>query len=251
MEVQSDKYHKLIHLLYVPTLFCNLGCSYCYLGKQTDLQVLEIDNEKAIETLSYAVNKFEQSGVLPFNISLHGGEVTTLDPKVLDQLFAYISTYYKKHRDILQSFGVEKNEPHIKTNLFNFEKLIDLFEQHHVSVSASIDIPLSLHDQYRLTKNGHSTLEKTLANLKLLAKYKYRKKFSSVIYEEHFRRIDEMIRDIWMIHREIGFDMNYFNFMFGFDSNLNAEKFPQGSVAAQVLSGENQVAFYEAMKQEF
>jgi len=251
VEMQSEKYHKFIHLLYVPTLFCNLGCCYCYLGRQTDQRQIGIDNAKALETLEYAVAKFEQSGVLPFNISLHGGEVTTLDPKVIDQLFTYISAYYKKYKTVLQAFGIEKTEPHIKTNLYNFEKLIGIFEKHHVSVSASIDLPLSLHDKYRLTKSGHSTLERTMENLRLLSKYKYRKKFSSVIYDEHFRRTTEIIQDIWAIHREIGFDMNNFNFMFGFESELNAEKFPDAHVVTQVLSGEQQVEFYEAMKQEF
>lgn len=251
MTVQSENDHTLIHLLYVPTLFCNLGCYYCYLGEQTDGQQLALDNARALETLSYAVTKFEDSGVLPFNISLHGGEVTTLQPDTMDNLFTFISAYYKKHQSILYQYGFTKTVPHIKTNLYNFDQLIHLFEKHHVSVSASIDLPLSLHDQYRLTKNGHSTLAKTMDNLKLLSSYKYGKKFSSVIYQEHFLRRPEIIKDIWKIHNEVGFDMNSFNFMFGFETALNEEKFPQKAMDSQTLSGEQQVEFYQTMKEEF
>ena len=34
---------RAIHLLYVPTLCCNLSCSYCYLGKQTTEAALKLD----------------------------------------------------------------------------------------------------------------------------------------------------------------------------------------------------------------
>ena len=37
-----------IHLLYVPTLACNLGCTYCYLGKQTTEAAIRMDSERAV-----------------------------------------------------------------------------------------------------------------------------------------------------------------------------------------------------------
>jgi uncharacterized protein len=82
----------------------------------------------------------------------------------------------------------------------------------------SIDLPLSMHKKYRLAKNGRPTLDRILDNLKLLSEYPYKKKFSSVICYEHYLKTDEIIKDIWKIHRETGFNMNDFNFMFGFES---------------------------------
>ena len=70
--------YKYIHLLYVPTMACNMGCKYCYLEDNT---VDEKTKYTPLETLEYAVNKFKQNNVIPFNISLHGGEVTTLSKK--------------------------------------------------------------------------------------------------------------------------------------------------------------------------
>ena len=66
---------KWIHLLYVPTMNCNMQCSYCYLGDGT---VDSGSDRSPLETLTYAVEKFRAADVMPFNISLHGGEVTTL-----------------------------------------------------------------------------------------------------------------------------------------------------------------------------
>ena len=66
---------KFIHLLYVPTMECNMACKYCYLEDNTKD---EFKKMKPLDTLEYAINKFKEQNVIPFNISLYGGEVTTL-----------------------------------------------------------------------------------------------------------------------------------------------------------------------------
>jgi uncharacterized protein len=243
---------KLIHLLYVPTIYCNLGCTYCYLGEQTDQNMLKKDFGRALSTLEYGVNAFKRAGYTPFNISLHGGEVTTLPGHVLDDLFIYIRRYYDTQKDLLTKNGIKKTNPHIKTNLYNFDKHYDTMVEHKVSISASLDLPLSLHEKYRVTKKGKSTLDKTLNNIKLLAKYPYGKKLSAVIYEEHLHKIDDIIKDIWYLHREIGIDMNAFNFMFGFESQANDEKFiGTDNLVTKAVSDQAQVAFYKALRDEF
>ena len=138
-------FERSIHLLYVPTLCCNLSCSYCYLGKQTSEAALKRDAERAMHTLRHTLNALRAAGVLAFNVSLHGGEVTTLPPDVLDALFGMIRAHYRAHFDALGALGHRKSAPHIKTNLFKFAPLYDLFDQHKVSISASIDLPLALH----------------------------------------------------------------------------------------------------------
>ena len=64
---------KFIHLLYVPTMACNMQCRYCYLEDNT---VDTLRGGDCLETLQYAIAKFREADVVPFNISLHGGEVT-------------------------------------------------------------------------------------------------------------------------------------------------------------------------------
>ena len=83
--------YKFIHLLYVPTMKCNMACKYCYLEDNT---VDEDTKYNALETLKYAVNKFKENNVIPFNISLHGGEVTTLSKSEFHDIIEYIYNYY-------------------------------------------------------------------------------------------------------------------------------------------------------------
>lgn len=243
---------KLIHLLYVPTTFCNLGCTYCYLGKQTNEHLLLKDTNNSLNTLDYAVNKFKSAGVTPFNISLHGGEVTTLSGAHLKELFEYITNYYKHNQDVLENQGFKKHSPHIKTNLYNFDKHRALLADYAVSISASIDLPLSLHEKYRVTKRNTSTLKRTLQNLKLLAQYPHAKKLSAVLYDEHLDKTDEIIQDIWHLHNDYQLNMNKFNFMFGFESNFNQEKFVATDIATMgACRDHRQAEFYYALKNTF
>ncbi|THB73120.1 MAG: radical SAM protein [Gammaproteobacteria bacterium] len=231
-----------MHLLYVPTIACNLACKYCYLEDQTCNDF----TQDPVQTLEHALEKFHDAGVLPFNLSLHGGEVTTLKQDALQKLFNIIQRHYVDNLDALVAEGFKKQSPHIKTNLYNFDKLYDLLAKQGVSISGSVDLPLSLHDKYRRTKGDESTLNKTLDNLKLLAKYPHSKKLSSTIYLEHFNNIEQLIQDIWFIHSDIGFDMNNFNFMFGFESDNDS--LPLG---IQQLTDTQQVEFYQRLKTEF
>ena len=145
---------RAIHLLYVPTLACNLGCTYCYLGKQTTEAAVKADAERAVATLRHTLAQLQAADVLAFNVSLHGGEVTMLPEPVLDELFTLIRGHYLKHFDAISALGHKKLAPHIKTNLYKFAPLYDLFDRHKVSISASIDLPLKLHEQHRRTLGG-------------------------------------------------------------------------------------------------
>ena len=110
---------KFIHLLYVPTLNCNMQCRYCYLGDDTVESICEYG---ALETLSYAVEKFGQADVMPFNISLHGGEVTTLGKQEFRDLIAYIDKFYEKNKDVLYYIPLrwELNKTPISQRIENY-----------------------------------------------------------------------------------------------------------------------------------
>lgn len=221
---------------------CNMKCRYCYLGENTN----ELKSDKGyLETLEFAVNKFREADVIPFNISLHGGEVTTLAPDNFRDIVEYISNYYKANGQMLSENGFKTNKPHIKTNLFNIEKHIDAIREFDVSISGSLDLPFSLHDKYRITKGGKGTLETILKNVSLLAELPNRKKVSATIFQEHFERLDEIVNDIKWLAKNTCLNMNDFNFMIGFEPQLESE------VKLTALTEENQVALYQRMHKEF
>lgn len=240
---------RTIHLLYVPTMGCNLGCSYCYLGKQTTEALITQDAAKAASTLRYALEKLEQAGVLAFNVSLHGGEVTTMPASVLEELFTLIRAHYRDNFDALNALGHKKSAPHIKTNLYRFAPFYELFDTHKVSISASIDLPLKLHERHRTTRAGTGWLERTLENIRLLARYPHAKKISATLSSEHLQDINSLIADIWYIHRELGFDMNQLNFMFAFGSELNRDA--KGDNTLTPTTPAQQQALYATLKTAF
>lgn len=242
-------FSRNIHLLYVPTLGCNLSCSYCYLGRQTTDAKIAEDAARAVATLDVALARLEAAGVLAFNVSLHGGEVSTMPPVVLEGLLTRIQQHYLHHFDAISALGHKKAVPHIKTNLYKFASLYELYDRHKVSISASIDLPLALHAEHRRTRAGHSWLERTHEHLRLLGRYPHAKKLSTTISAEHLADIPAFIRDIWFIHRELGFDMNQFNLMFAFPSALNAEA--KGEASLTTTSQTQQLQLYAALHQEF
>ncbi len=233
---------KFIHLLYVPTMNCNMQCKYCYLGENT----VELESDKRyLDTLRYAVEKFCAAQVMPYNISLHGGEVTTLSQPDFRDLVAYISDYYAAYGPMLRANGFKVGTPHIKTNLYHIERHLDAIRDYNVSISGSLDLPLSMHDAYRVTKGGKGTLDTILKNIALLADLPNRKKVSATIFKEHFAHLDEIVEDIRYLADNTCLDMNDFNFMIGFTPQT------QGAVALTALPEEDQVALYKRMHTEF
>ncbi len=241
-------HNKFIHLLYAPTNFCNMGCQYCYLGTGTDEKN---STKNVVSTLKHAIDQFLEQDIIPFNLSFHGGEATSIPRSALAELFEFTKSYYHQYADKIKQSGYPLNPIHIKTNLFNFDRLYDLFDQYRVSVSGSVDLPLFLHEKYRTDKRGRSTLEKITGNLKLLATYPHNKKISCVITQEHIAHMDELIADIKYIHYDLGLDMTKFNVMFAFDSNKNSEKFGEKITGTEMLTQAQQVNFYKRLSQEF
>lgn len=232
--------YKFIHLLYVPTMNCNMQCKYCYLKENTiDLK----QDDKYLKTLEYAVEKFKDSNVIPFNISLHGGEVTTLAQEDFRNIIAYISNYYKNNKKIIEANGFKLGEPHIKTNLLNLKKHIDTIKEFNVSISGSLDLPFSLHDEYRVTKGNQKTLERIIENIKLLEDIPNKKKVSATIFKEHYDKKEEIIEDIKYLEKNTCLNMNDFNFMIGFVTSEED--------ILHAMSEEEQVDFYNTMRKEF
>ena len=231
---------KFIHLLYVPTMACNMQCRYCYLEDHT------VDNLRGgdcLETLQYAIAKFREADVVPFNISLHGGEVTTLPKREFHDLIQYISRYYQDMRELITDAGFRVGHPHIKTNLYGLDRHIETIRKFNVSISGSLDLPLSLHEKYRVTKGGEGTLERILDNIRLLEEIPDKKKVSATIFQEHFEQLDQIIEDIRFLDRNTCLDMNDFNFMIGFDYNSCG--------LLHHMSEEEQLIFYRRMHEAF
>ena len=225
-----------------------MGCQYCYLGTGTDDKT---QADSVVSTLDFAVEQFLAQNITPFNLSFHGGEATAIAPHLLQALFKTAKQHYARHGDAIKQAGYPLNPIHIKTNLYNFDRLYELFDQYQVSVSGSVDLPLFLHEKYRTDKRGRSTLPKIKQNLALLAQYPHHKKISCVVTQEHYFHIDRLIDDIKHIHYDIGLDMSKFNVMFSFDSHKNQDKFGPPQKGMEMLTQAQQVDFYRRLVEAF
>ncbi len=232
--------NRFIHLLYVPTMNCNMGCKYCYLEENT---VDDKSDKGVVATLEYAINKFKKDGIIPFNISLHGGEVTTLSKKDFHDLIEYIDHYYNQNSKVIQNAGFKIGRPHIKTNLYNLDKHLDTIKEFNVSISGSLDLPFKLHNKYRVTKGNKETLTKILENIELLRDIPNNKKVSATIFKEHLQYLDDIVDDIKYLDKNTCLDMNDFNFMIGFDYNSCG--------LLHHITEEEQLVLYNRMHQEF
>lgn len=217
-----------------------MQCRYCYLEDHT---VDTLRGGDCLETLQYAIAKFREADVVPFNISLHGGEVTTLPKQEFHDLIQYISRYYQDMRELITDAGFRVGHPHIKTNLYGLDRHIETIREFNVSISGSLDLPLSLHEKYRVTKGGEGTLERILDNIRLLEEIPDKKKVSATIFREHFEQLDQIIEDIRFLDRNTCLDMNDFNFMIGFDYNSCG--------LLHHMSEEEQLIFYRRMHEAF
>jgi uncharacterized protein len=216
-----------------------------------NLTAEKLDADKVVGTLNFAVDKLLNAGYLPFNLSFHGGEVTTLPTSILDKLLAVAKNHYATYAEEIKALGFRVNPLHIKTNLLNFQKHYEVLSNYQVSISGSVDLPLKLHEVYRRDKQDNSTLSRIVANLQLLSGYPHHKKISCVITQAHLKAVDDLIADIKFLHHDVGLDMSRFKVMFGFDSKLNNDKFAQQLPGTEMLNHAEQVEFYRKIKQAF
>lgn len=240
-ETTTDEEPTLIHLLFVPTDACQLRCSYCYLSHTCHAPRASRFGSP-VHTLARTVEALGAAHVMPFTIALHGGEVTTLPTQEFEALVAYIEAYYERNRAFLEQHAHKVGKPHIKTNLYGIDRHLEAIARHNVSISGSLDLPFSLHERYRRTAGGAPTLGKILDNLSLLEQLPNHKKASATIFKEHLDRFDELCRDLVFLHEHTCLDMNDFNFMIGFADD---------DCGLTPLTGDEQVAFYERIKERF
>lgn len=235
--------HKAVKLTFVPNSFCNLGCTYCYLGRLTDRR--EKTADMALNFTQIAA-KLKNEGVVLSEVILHGAELTAAPAKDVENLLIAIDEYRSENSAYIgglthSRFG--ENYISLKSNLYNFDIFYDLFLKFKVSVGGSVDVPLKMHEKYRVLKNGKSSLEKTLANLKLFVNYPYHRSISTTMSVEHLDA-KAFIEDIYRLEK-LGLDMvNGFYIMFAYQSANARGKFLMSNEAKMM-------EFYEALRTEF
>lgn len=228
-------------LTFVPNSYCNFGCKYCYLGKLTDNKT---DYSTVDQELKKIIDIYDKFGILLHDISFHGAEVTTLPLPILDKLFKLCYDYQKEHAIMIKSLHGDYGHISIKTNLYRYDKVVDILNKYNVLVSCSIDLPFSHHREFRVLKDGSDTFDKVYNNLILLNKNTNGKfVMSCTIGIKALEHIDEFIKDIEHLD-SIGIDMcKCFYIMFIYDSAYSKVK--------TGMTDEEQGIFFDKLLEHF
>lgn len=228
-------------LTYVPNSYCNFGCKYCYLGKLT-----EKDNtpEDSVKNLEKIIEEYENNNILINHITFHGAEITTLPNATLDKLFTICRNYYNSHLMELRDYRITRPSIGVKTNLYRYDKVRDIFNKHNIATSCSIDLPFKHHREFRVLKDGSDTFDKVYNNILLLNQdTEGNFTMSCTIGIKALEHIDEFIKDIEHLD-SIGIDMcRNFYIMFIYDSAYSKVK--------TGMTDEEQGIFFDKLLEHF
>ncbi len=139
-----------------PTPFCNISCSYCYLPARSDKAVMKA---QVVEALFGKV--FASGWCAPeLTIIWHAGEPLVMPVEFYEQAFAVI--------EALRPPGVAVRHSLQTNGMLLSERWCALLRRWQVGIGVSIDGPRRFNDEHRLTRDGRSTFERTLAGIRLL-----------------------------------------------------------------------------------
>jgi uncharacterized protein len=137
-----------------PTPYCNIRCTYCYLGNRDERSLMTNEIIEAIREKIFATLDADAS----LTVVWHAGEPTTAP-------IAWYEHAYDRLRDVTPSgarFAMQSNGIAIDENW------IELFRRTNTSVSLSIDGPQHFHDLRRRTRNDKPTWHLAVGALRRL-----------------------------------------------------------------------------------
>jgi uncharacterized protein len=159
-----------------PTPYCNIRCSYCYLGNRDDRRLMSDGVIEAVREKIFANLDADASPTVVW----HAGEPTA----------APISWYehaYERLRDVTPaaaSFAMQSNGIAIDENW------IELFRRTNTSISLSIDGPQQFHDRRRRTRNDKPTWQLAVGALRRLQDAGFEPNVICVLHPDGLTRPD-------------------------------------------------------------
>jgi uncharacterized protein len=168
-------------LVIQPTPFCNINCTYCYLPERTHKAVI------TLETVQILFEKVFASGWLAPELTViwHAGEPLVMQPDFYESCFTAI--------EALRPPAVRMTHS-IQTNgMLISPAWCALFKKWNVGVGVSIDGPRRFNDEHRLTRDGRSTFDRTVAGIRTLRDHNVPFHVISVLTEKSLDAPAEML----------------------------------------------------------
>src|SRR5215203_5657050 len=126
-----------------PTPYCNINCSYCYLGHRDDKRLMSRDVVEAVREKIFRHLPAQSAPIVVW----HAGEPTAAPIEWYEYAYSRLSDVAPVRTGFaMQSNGIAIND-----------RWIDLFQRTNTNVSLSIDGPEHFHDARRRTRNDKPT----------------------------------------------------------------------------------------------
>jgi uncharacterized protein len=126
-----------------PTPYCNINCSYCYLGHRDERRLM---SDNVVEALREKIFRRLSAQSEPI-VVWHAGEPTA----------APIGWYQRAYERLLDVAPVRTSFAMQSNGIAIDDKWIELFRRTNTNVSLSIDGPQRFHDARRRTRNDQPT----------------------------------------------------------------------------------------------
>jgi uncharacterized protein len=137
-----------------PTPYCNINCSYCYLGHRDDKRLM---SGQVVEALRDKIFRCLPAQSAPL-VVWHAGEPTAAPIEWYEHAYSRLLDV----APVQTSFAMQSNGVAIN------DRWIDLFRRTNTNVSLSIDGPQRFHDARRRTRNDKPTWKLASRALKRL-----------------------------------------------------------------------------------
>lgn len=137
-----------------PTAYCNINCSYCYLGHRDDRQLMSPAVVEAVREKIIARIARDASPAIVW----HAGEPTAAPIRWYEHAQARLASAAPEHTSFaMQSNGIAINQ-----------RWVEFFHHSKTNVSLSIDGPQRFHDARRRTRNNRPTWSFAMRGLRRL-----------------------------------------------------------------------------------
>jgi uncharacterized protein len=181
-------------LVIQPTPFCNIDCSYCYLGDRANPTRMTVSTVNAVVRFLSQIPAQRR----PLSVVWHAGEPLVVPASFYEEAF---SCFTSGSTPIPVQHHFQTNATLINDEWCRF------FRRFSVHIGVSIDGPKDIHDAHRVDRSGRGTFDKVRSGIEKLRDHKIPFTIISVITRAGLRRPAE----IWEFLSSLGASQLAFN----------------------------------------
>jgi uncharacterized protein len=189
---------------------CNLDCSYCfYLDREADPYKSLPARRMTMDTLERLVDTYLFYSYPNSVFAFQGGEPTLAGPDFFEKLVGFQKQYGRDGQSVSNA---------LQTNgILIDDRWCQIFHEYNWLIGISIDGPESVHDLYRVNKQGKGTWKQVMRGIEVLQKNKVEFNVLCVLSQSN---VDKP-KEVYKFFRSLGIEYLQFIPLSEFDAAGN------------------------------